>query len=474
MKYLITAYILLIGFSAQSQNITGVWHGKITKKSGLTGINKSYKIEVKFIAYGDSIKGTAYYYNSKTNYYRYAIKGYRDGRDNSVHWWDDTLIESKMPSVTLRAANDEAFIVDADYNCPGGDKMYLDGPATKANDNEPKFTFSGEKVKNNIFNDEWDWVIDNFYLGAAEKDIIDSVAAIAYQPKTNNSSTNSSINNQERNNPPRMVAIPSQPANKLDPVTNSPKPIITTTTTVEKPLPVTAKETSITANNTDSTKNNTALISNPFYKGNTNNNTNATIPIPTPQQPANNPTPNTVLVPIDSLRSYVANKPNNDSTKNITKVVAPTPTKTATTLPSITTVINNNQQKLQTRKVAEVANIPITSDSIELNFYDNGIVDGDSIAIFLNDSLLHEHVFLSHINYKLMLPVALLKEQNTLVMVAENLGSIPPNTSTVIIYVGKQRYQAELESDEKQSATIKFYKPSKAAKEIPPTKLKGT
>jgi hypothetical protein len=48
------------------------------------------------------------------------------------------------------------------------------------------------------------------------------------------------------------------------------------------------------------------------------------------------------------------------------------------------------------------------------------------------------------------------------VMVGENLGTIPPNTALMIIKAGKERYQLYLTADEKQNAMVRFiYEPQK-------------
>ena len=41
-------------------------------------------------------------------------------------------------------------------------------------------------------------------------------------------------------------------------------------------------------------------------------------------------------------------------------------------------------------------------------------------------------------------------------MVAENLGSIPPNTAILIIHAGKDRHQLVLNSTETKSAKVRF------------------
>jgi hypothetical protein len=43
-------------------------------------------------------------------------------------------------------------------------------------------------------------------------------------------------------------------------------------------------------------------------------------------------------------------------------------------------------------------------------------------------------------------------------MVAENLGTIPPNTSYMVAIVGDKRYEAKLASTENSSALIKLKK----------------
>jgi hypothetical protein len=102
--------------------------------------------------------------------------------------------------------------------------------------------------------------------------------------------------------------------------------------------------------------------------------------------------------------------------------------------------------------------LPLAGDSIELQFYDNAEVDGDSIALFLNGKMLFEHVKLSAEPFVLKLAVQDIPADGELSMVAENLGSIPPNTSFMIAYINGQRYTARLESTEGSTAVIRFSK----------------
>jgi hypothetical protein len=99
------------------------------------------------------------------------------------------------------------------------------------------------------------------------------------------------------------------------------------------------------------------------------------------------------------------------------------------------------QEKFTVRKKKVFTTIPVESDSITLSFYDNAIVDGDSISLFLNNNLLARHIRLSDKPYTFRLAATDLGEKSELTMVAENLGAIPPNTSYMVVMAGENVIQ---------------------------------
>ena len=118
------------------------------------------------------------------------------------------------------------------------------------------------------------------------------------------------------------------------------------------------------------------------------------------------------------------------------------------------------EQIYTARKKVLATEIPVSGDSVELHFYDNAEVDGDSISLFLNGKLIFEHIRLTDKAYSIKLAVTELKSSNELVMVAENEGLIPPNTSYMVATVGDKRYEARLESTEGSSALVRLVKPT--------------
>ena len=328
-RFVLILVISGINSSVRAQQVTGVWNGQIDKKN----------VELKIVQNGDSLTGTSYYYESATKYRRYTIKGYFDADNNSVVWWDDQLISNKGTN-----SGKNPLLSVADFNCPGGGEMYLDGKAApKERPDHPNRTVNLTKVTDPSFPDEWDFVIDNYTIGANDPEIIDSVFLIAITAVP----APEKIEQKPSNPEPRMVAKP--PVQKTEPF----------------PIPIEKKI----------------------------------------------------------------------ETRPLTV-----------------------EEKFTSRKKLFTKEIPIEGDSIELRFYDNAEIDGDSISLFLNDHMIFTHVRLTDKAYTIKLPVKELNETNELIMVAENLGSIPPNTSYMLAIMGDKRYEAYLASSENSSAMIRLRK----------------
>ena len=327
--HLVTAVLLSVFYHAAcAQQITGIWKGKI----------KATSVELKIIKSGDSLTGTSYY-GSKNNFRRYSIKGYFDPETNDVIWWDDELLSGNNGPAT------EASLSVADFNCPGEDKMLLDGTSSvRDNKDISKGTIHLQKAGSTAFPDEWDWVIANYVAGANDPNIIDSIGQLAGGPRIY----------------PEEKIIPSA----------APQTI-----TAEK-----RKEAPV------------------------------------------------VKAPAVNDRNIAAKKP------------------------------TNNQEKFTSRQNKLQMVIPVTAPVIELRFYDNAAIDGDSIAIFLNGHVVREHILLGSEPQTIKILAADLQDDNELVLVAENLGSIPPNTSYLVAIVGHKQYEARLFADEGTSALIRFVK----------------
>lgn len=118
------------------------------------------------------------------------------------------------------------------------------------------------------------------------------------------------------------------------------------------------------------------------------------------------------------------------------------------------------EESFTIRKKVFTTEIPLEGDSIELRFFDNVQIDGDSITLFLNEKLIFTHIRLTEKPFIVKLPVNQLNDTNELTMVAENLGAIPPNTAYMVAIVGEKRYDVNLSSTEETSGMIRLKKPA--------------
>ena len=105
---------------------------------------------------------------------------------------------------------------------------------------------------------------------------------------------------------------------------------------------------------------------------------------------------------------------------------------------------------------SHIKEIKVDTGNIRLDFYDNAVVDGDSISVLLNNKPIVSNQLLSAKPIRLEIKVDLEHPEQEVVMVAENMGTIPPNTALLIITAGKKRYQLYLTSTDQKNATVRF------------------
>jgi hypothetical protein len=119
------------------------------------------------------------------------------------------------------------------------------------------------------------------------------------------------------------------------------------------------------------------------------------------------------------------------------------------------------------RKNELVREIKVDTGTIRLDFYDNGVVDGDTISVYINDMPVVSNKILSAKPVSASVRVDLQRRVQEVVMVGENMGSIPPNTALMIINAGDKRYQLYLTSDDRKNALVRFIYERPVAANLP-------
>jgi hypothetical protein len=108
------------------------------------------------------------------------------------------------------------------------------------------------------------------------------------------------------------------------------------------------------------------------------------------------------------------------------------------------------------RKNELVREILVDTGQIRLDFYDNGQVDGDTVSVYVNNIAIVSQKMLTVKPLTVYVRIDLQQLQQEVIMVGENLGSIPPNTALMIINANEKRYQLFLTSDNKKNALVRF------------------
>ena len=108
------------------------------------------------------------------------------------------------------------------------------------------------------------------------------------------------------------------------------------------------------------------------------------------------------------------------------------------------------------RKNELVKTLIVNNPEITVRLYDNGEIDGDTISVYLDGKAVVSSKGLSTVPITVTLKLSEDESEHVLVMVAENMGSIPPNTSLMVVLDGDKRHEVSITSTEQKNAMVRF------------------
>ena len=129
---------------------------------------------------------------------------------------------------------------------------------------------------------------------------------------------------------------------------------------------------------------------------------------------------------------------------SIKPVTQNTQSVTAKELPSI----------VSQRKNETIQSLYFKNDSLVLSLYDNGIVDGDTVSVYMNGENIISRQKLKEAATKKTIYISSNMDSVQLVLFADNLGSIPPNTGLLTVRDGDDVYQVRFSADLQTNASI--------------------
>ncbi len=226
----------------------------------------------------------------------------------------------------------------------------------------------------------------------------------------------------------------------------TPKPLITKPQENTAPSNNNATKTPVTPNNLTGNKKTTTPNT---TKTNTKTNTR-----PAPKATAKQPVARTAQPPV--VKRQVPPQLKDTVVAKVQTPATPVPDKPAVRVikPPVSSV--PVPEILKTRQNELMKALVVNDPNVSVKIFDNGEIDGDTISVYLDKRLVLSKKMLTATPLTLTLKMDEENPEHELIMVAENLGRIPPNTSLMIVEAGKQRFEVRITSTEQKNALVRF------------------
>jgi hypothetical protein len=118
-------------------------------------------------------------------------------------------------------------------------------------------------------------------------------------------------------------------------------------------------------------------------------------------------------------------------------------------------IVIKSSTEVVKRETEIIRTVLFRSDSLVISLYDNGEIDGDTVSLVLNGNIILSKQGLTDKAIRKTIATSEIGDSSKLVLFAENLGRIPPNSGLLILQDGNERYQIRFSGDlQKNSAVI--------------------
>ena len=516
LRYILFLCILPSLCRSQDEYFDALWKGRV----GEPGPGRTWNVELRLVKSGDSVRGLSYYHGSGYRNLRMPVKGYVDPSDGSLSWWhasdygtDDDgkrTIDPMPPGIryTLGLGRDN----DSTESLNG--KVAMSVWSGEKWEKAVRF----ERASRSDYPGDWEENLKEQVKATASvkeaapvkntstKTKAKPVASTGKSKSTPKPAPSADVKatpekSVKPSKEPRMVedaastskTSPAKPvasksaAEVPSPKSPTPKPAepksnVASTTVNPKPASQPSKTASGKPEMTEDAGVVAKSVSNPT----------PVRPAPVPVAPPSTPKKEPAVTPKATAAKPVAVKPPTEVSSPKTPTpkpakaepkVAPVtvatkppaePAKTAVVNPAVTENAKGTEsvliiepsssvEKLSTLRSRErvlMDEVVVHGDTLWLNFYDPAEVDGDTVSVYLGDRPIATGVGLGLKPHVMGIPVVTLPDRVELTMHAENLGSIPPNTALLVLYIAGERREVRLESSERTSATVRFLKPA--------------
>ena len=455
MKNLYLFVLLLVfPFVLLAQNIHGIWSGTLLNDS----THRTQDFEMGLSEYRGKITGYTYttFINNDTFYY--SIKRIRaERKDGELVVEDVEMVGNNFPE---RAAKHVKQITT--FPLINDSTIDIAGGKWSTNQNlKTRYYAIGGKAQLKEQEEEK----ESDLLAHLQEMKVKTDIAVNQKEKKNDGTVaknSSTIKPQQKNN----NKIPENKNADVVKNTRVQPSEIKPVSEIDHPQKMDETKSSITGNkkesivsNNDNEASENKIVQNTGVKQEpaTKNNTPQTVSVDLKNNKTEDKTITQTQVPEQKpivARPIVANEPSNNNKQeqkiiNTVSVNAPVSQKKESIemrkeLPAI----------VAGRKNETMQDIYFKNDSLVLSLYDNGIVDGDTVSVFLNGENIISKQKLKEAATKKTIYISAKSDSVQLVLFAENLGTIPPNTGLLTVRDGDDIYQVRFSADLQKNASI--------------------
>lgn len=409
MKSVSLVLVLFFFQLCQAQDVTGIWRGSFNSSERVLemfNMENKYKFEVQLEQLdNNAINGVTYSYKTTVFYGKATADG-----SISKKTGDITLREIKTVEVRM-SQNSYACIMTCHLKySKNGDDEFLEGTYESYGERDSSFCGKGtvflQKVSTSDFHKEPFLVKRSIQKQQEEMLAANSTNNKKITPGKNSTRTVPPKPGTGKTAPAKPDVAKNDPA-KSGPAKNSPsKPDV-----AKKNPPASVPK-----------KDSTAVVRNTTPK--------PKIPVKKPEVAAATPRPS-----------------ENGSIPDLAKADTPETKRMAPVI--IPKVLANRQNEL-------VKTISLSSREVVINIYDNGTIDHDTVSVYLDKKLVVLKQMLTTAPITIKFTLGDDNEDHELVLVAENMGDIPPNTSLMVVKAGDQTMEVRITSTEQKNAVVAF------------------
>lgn len=414
MRLNLTLFILLLSaITAQSQKLTGIWRGYFSSsptniREGLRTENYKYEIQIEQLS-NNSIKGVTYSYKTTVFYGKADLTGIYNVTSKSL-----IIRENKLSDLKV-ADNSEPCLMTCylDYTKIGKIEM-LEGTFISINEKDKSDCGSGkvylEKVPTSDFKKE-DFLLnkkkDDLEKEKQKESIIVKPPTVGAGKGGISQPISPAAPSTSKDN---LTKQPAQPPVNNKPATSS-TPAKSSTGTIPPKTTTTSKKAPEQPNTSKKVE-------------------DKTVKAPIPEKPVER-------VPESPVNSKNNVEIETQRTENTSRNIV---------IPKVLIERENNL----------VRTITTSEEDIQIELYDNGTIDNDTISVYHNNELVVKSGRLSYSPISIKIKCSKTNNRHELIVVADNLGDIPPNTALMVIKAGgnKQRYEVFLSSTEQRNAKV--------------------